>query len=139
MSNVEVERRQALCNQIIDGRAVAEWDESWLGVNEWWKADTPLLRAARGLVRFTLNGEVMAIGRASDNRWGIAKKFRDLVRPSPSSRDHHAGRLIFENRYDLTADIIVTGEDRNMERVNIALRKAMIELYRPLWNVPKTR
>lgn len=134
MRNMNDEGIVELCNQVIGGHAVGVWDKRWLSVPRWWLSDSPELRRARGLVRLSLRGEVMAIARASDNRRGFAKKFSDYVRPSPSSRDHHMGRLIHDNRHDLVADIIITGENSDMERVNIALKRAMVKLYRPVWS-----
>lgn len=118
----------------IAGRTIAEWDRLWRPVPDWRTANTPELQRGRGIVRFSLGGEVMAIVRASDNKRGFVKKFSDYVRPSPSSRDHYIGALIYENRRDLTADIIVTGECKDMERVNMALKQAMKQLYQPVWS-----
>ena len=89
MSNIDKDRLRELRNNIIGPRTVGEWDKDWEEVKDWWLADTPALRAARGLVRFTWKGEVVAVVRASDNLRGFVKKFSDYVRPSPSSRDHH--------------------------------------------------
>lgn len=137
MSNIDGERLRVLSSKVIDGRTVAEWDEDWEEVTKWSTADTPALRAARGLVRFTWNGEVVAIVRASDNQRGMVKKFSDYIRPSDSSRDHHLGQMIFEHRAELIAHILVTGENKDMERVNIELKRAMVELYQPAWMVSK--
>lgn len=138
MSNISTERRDALCSKVIGGRTVAEWDNRWVDVPDWRTVNTPELQGARGIVRFWLKGEVMAIGRASDNCRGIVKKFSDLTRPSPSSRDHHAGRLIYERRYELTADIIITAEKQEAEHINIALKGALVELYSPAWLASKS-
>ena len=137
MSNVDGARLRELRNKIIAGRTVADWDEGWEEVTKWRTADTPALRAARGLVRFTWNGEVVAILRASDNQRGMVKKFSDYIRPSDSSRDHPVGRRIYEHRAELTAHILVTGENKDMERVNIDLKRIMVELYRPTWMISK--
>lgn len=137
MNNIDSERLRVLSSKVIDGRTVSEWDEDWEEVTKWRTADTPALRAARGLVRFTWNGEVVAIVRASDNQRGIVKKFSDYVRPSDSSRDHPVGQKIYEHRAELTAHILVTGENKDMERVNIDLKRAMVELYQPTWMVSK--
>ncbi|MEJ7927422.1 hypothetical protein WG908_11725 [Sphingobium sp. AN641] len=128
MGSVEILGRE------VGGRTVAEWDKLWTPVPGWRTANTPELQKGRGIVRFRQSGKVMAIVRASDNKRGFVKKFSDYVRPSPSSRDHHIGALIYENRHDLTADIIVTGECQDMERVNMALKQAMKELYQPVWS-----
>lgn len=135
MSNIDSERLRELLTKVIGGRTVAAWDEDWEAVKDWRTADTPALRAARGLVRFTWNGEVVAIVRASDNQRGIVKKFSDHVRPSDSSRAHPLGQKIYEHRAELTAHILVTGENKDMERVNIDLKRAMVELYQPTWMV----
>lgn len=135
MSNIDSERLRVLRNKVIDGRTVAEWDEDWEAVTDWRTADTPTLRAARGLVRFTWNRDVVAIVRASDNQRGIVKKFSDYIRPSDSSRAHQLGQKIYEHRAQLTAHILVTGENKDMERVNIELKRAMVELYQPAWMV----
>lgn len=137
MSNVDGARLRELHNKVIGGRKVAEWDEDWEAVTDWRTADTPALRVARGLVRFTWNGEVVAIVRASDNQRGLVKKFSDYVRPSDSSRAHHLGQKIYEHRAELTAHILMTGENKDMERVNIDLKRAMVELYRPTWMISK--
>lgn len=126
---------EEIWNRLIAGRTVAEWDKLWRLVPDWRTANTAELQRGRGIVRFSLRGEIVAIVRASDNMRGFVKKFSDYVRPSPSSRDHPMGRRIFENRHDLTAEIIVTGESKDMERVNIALKEAMVELYPPVWLV----
>ena len=137
MSNIDSECLRELLAKVIGGRTVAEWDEDWEAVTDWRTADTPALRAARGLVRFTWNGEVVAIVRASDNQRGIVKKFSDYIRPSDSSRDHPVGQKIYEHRAELTAHILVTGENKDMERVNIELKRAMVEFYQPVWMVSK--
>lgn len=126
---------EGIWTRVIGVRTVAEWDKRWQLVPDWRTADTPELRRGRGIVRFCLHGEVVAIARASDNQRGFVKKFSDYVRPSPSSRDHPMGRRIYENRRNLTAEIIVTGESQDMEQVNIALKDAMVELYAPVWLV----
>jgi len=125
---------EGIWTRVIGVRTVAEWDKRWQLVPDWRTADTPELRRGRGIVRFCLHGEVVAIARASDNQRGFVKKFSDYVRPSPSSRDHHMGKMIHDNRHDLVADIIITGENSDMERVNIDLKRAMVKLYRPVWS-----
>lgn len=135
MSNIDNDRLRELRNNIIGARTVGEWDKDWEEVKDWWLADTPALRAARGLVRFTWKGEVVAVVRASDNLRGFVKKFSDYVRPSPSSRDHHLGQMIHEHRFELIAHILVTGQNSNMERLNTELKRDMVEIYQPAWMV----
>jgi len=135
MSDIDSERLRELLAKVIGGRTVAEWDEDWEAVKDWRTADTLSLRVARGLVRFTWDREVVAIVRASDNQRGFVKKFSDYVRPSDSSRDHPLGQKIYEHRAELIAHILVTGENKDMERLNIKLKRAMVELYLPAWMV----
>ena len=134
MSNISAARRDALCKQIIDGRPVAEWDKKWFHVADWRTNNTDELKAARGIVRLSMNGEVVFIGRASDNKRGIVKKFRDLVRSSDSSRRHYAGRLAYKHRNELTVDVIITAEYRQAEHINFQLKSALVELYAPAWS-----
>lgn len=122
-----------ICKRVIAGRTVATWDKLWRAVPDWRTSNASALLRGRGIVRFSLRGEVVAIARASDNMRGFVKKFSDYVRPSHSSRNHPMGQLIYENRHELTADIIVTGESKDMESVNMALKQAMAQLYSPAW------
>jgi hypothetical protein len=122
---------------LIDGRTIKEWSECWIAVPHGLTAYQLWLRHQVGLFRVCYRGRVMFIGVGTDKSGGIPKRLRDLFRPSPSGRNHHAGQLIYENRDLLTVDVLITGENKPAAReLAQHLKKLMIALHQPPWNAP---
>jgi hypothetical protein len=127
MTNVEL--------QVIDGRPVADWDKQWVRLEGGLRRSQRHLRGDAGLYRFSINGEVTAIGTGTDKKGGLAKRLADFHRPSPSGRNHYAGDLTFQNRTEITVEVLVVGRSYRAREVARQLRDPMVALHKPAWTV----
>ena len=121
---------------LIDGKTVDEWDRKWDDVPGGLRRPQPQLRHRVGLFRFTLRGQIMALGTAVDRSRGIAKRLADLTRTGVSGRNHYAGKLIFEHRDELELKVLVTGGNvEHAREIARQLRTPMIQRHHPVWTV----
>lgn len=121
---------------LIGGKTIDEWDADWTALKGGLRERHHHLDGLLGLYRLTLKGQDMAIGTGIDIRQGLPKRLYDFHRPSPSGRNHHMGRLIYEHRDQLEVQVLITGEGRQAQRLARQLRAAMLERHKPAWNVP---
>lgn len=122
----------------IGGKALEEWNLQWVCVPHGLKHHQAYLTEEVGLYRYLLNNETMALGAGTDSKGGIAKRLSDMIRPSWSGRDHHAGQLVYAHRNQLTVEVLLTGSGRQAQAIARRLRGPMIALHHPVWNVPIT-
>jgi hypothetical protein len=120
---------------LIGGQFIQEWDRKWVKVPGGLEHHHSHLRAKVGLYRLTLNGRIVAIGTGTDKKGGLAKRLSDFRRPSPSGRDHHAGRLIYENLDQIEVEVLITGK-RHQPETGRKLKWPMILRHRPSWTAP---
>lgn len=115
---------------------IDEWDTEWVALKGGLRQRHHDLDGLLGLYRLTLNGRDMAIGTGIDIRQGIPKRLYDFHRPSQSGRDYHCGQLIYRYRDQLEVQVLITGIDREAQRIARQLKAVMLERHRPAWNVP---
>lgn len=120
----------------IGGKTLEEWNLQWVRVPHGLKQHQAHLTEEVGLYRYLLDGQTMALGVGTDSKGGIAKRLSDMIRPSWSGRDHHAGQLIYAHRHRLTVEVLLTGSGRQAQAIARWLRDPMIALHQPVWNVP---
>ena len=121
--------------KLIGGRTVEEWDRMWVKVPEGLTRHQSHLRASVGLYRLILKGQTVVIGTGTDKGGGLAKRLSDFRRPSPSGRNHHAGRLIHEHLNLLEVEVLITG-GRYEPQAARRLRRPMIARHHPAWTAP---
>lgn len=121
----------------VGGKALADWDQMWVPLKGGATVYHAELRGRVGLYRFKLQGQVMAIGVATEQPGGLAKRLSDFRRDSSSARDHHMGRLINLHLHDLTAEVLITGSGSEGAALATQLTKAMVERHKPVWNCSK--
>lgn len=122
----------------IGGKTLEEWNQQWVRVPHGLKQHQAHLTEEVGLYRYLLDEQTMALGSGMDSKGGIAKRLSDMIRPSWSGRDHHAGRLIYAHRNRLTVEVLLTGSGRQAQAIARRLKKPMVELHQPVWNAPNT-
>ena len=120
----------------IDGKTLEEWNLQWVRVPNGLRQHQAQLTEEVGLYRYLLDGQTMALGAGTDSKGGIAKRLSDMIRPSWSGRDHHAGQLVYAHRDQLTVEVLLTGAGRQAQAIARRLRGPMITLHQPVWNVP---
>ena len=120
----------------IGDSTIDDWEVEWTHLNGGLRQRHHELDGLLGLFRLTLNGQDVFIGTGIDIKDGIPKRLYDFHRPSKSGRDHHAGRLIYEHRDKLEVQVLITGTDREAQRIARQLKSAMVERHRPAWNSP---
>lgn len=120
----------------IGGKTIAEWDRSWVKVDGGLKHPQPTLRWKVGLYRVSLRGEIVAIGKGTDKRGGLAKRFSDFCRASSSGRNHYAGELIYKNRDLVEMEVLITGHGPLEQEIAKQLKTPMIRLHQPIWSAP---
>lgn len=128
MTNIEL--------PLIGGKTIEEWDRSWVKVDGGLKHAQPTLRWKVGLYRVSLRGEIMAIGKGTDKRGGLAKRLSDFRRASSSSRNHYAGELIYQDRDLIEMEALITGHGPLAQEIAKQLKTPMIRLHQPVWNAP---
>lgn len=124
---------------LIDDKTIDAWDAEWKPLQGGLRQRHLEFEGLLGLYRFTLNGQDMAIGTGIDIRQGLPKRLYDFHRRSPSGRNHHMGRLVYDHRDRLEVQVLITGEGRQAQRIARQLRAAMLERHKPLWNVKRDR
>lgn len=120
---------------VIEGKTLREWEELWVPVSDKNSDLHPELNGKVGLYRASLNGGIMAIGRAIELPQGLSKRVRDFSRDSDSSRKHPTGIKINENLDDLVFEVLVTGTDRRGGNIAAKLKPPMIAVLKPSWTV----
>lgn len=115
---------------------IDEWEAEWVALKGGLRQRHHELDGLLGLYRLTLNGQDVAIGTGIDIRQGIPKRLYDFHRPSPSGRNHHCGQLIHQHRDQLEVQVLITGTDRDAQRIARQLKAVMLERHKPAWNVP---
>ena len=118
----------------IGGRSIESWDADWHVVPKGLIAHQAYLAGLFGLYRYRLGDRVMVLGAGTDTKGGIAKRCSDMIRPSPSGRDHYAGRMVFKHRDQLVLDVLITGDDRRAQKIARQLKWPMIDHHQPAWN-----
>lgn len=124
---------------LFGDKTVEEWDLEWVKVPGALRQSQRQLRDQIGLYRVTLRGEIVAIGVGTDKRGGLAKRFSDFRRPSPSGRNHHAGRLSYEHRKEVEMEVLITGDRHSSPEIAKQLKTPMIRRHRPVWTAPHGR
>lgn len=120
---------------LIGGQFIQEWDTKWVKVPGGLKRHQSHLRDSVGLYRLRLNGRDVAIGTGTDKHGGLAKRLSDFRRPSASGRNHHAGRLIYENLDQIEVEVLIMGKRHQPETAR-QLKWPMILRHRPAWTAP---
>ncbi|MFA4950040.1 hypothetical protein [Brevundimonas sp.] len=120
----------------IDDLALSEREAQWRKVPGGLRLAQRNLRDQIGLYRIRYRGEVAVVGVATDKKGGLAKRFSDFTRPSPSGRNHHAGRLIYEHRNEVELEVLITGDRHSSPDDAKRLKAPMIELHKPIWTAP---
>lgn len=119
----------------IGDSTIDEWDNEWVALKGGLRQRHHDLDGLLGLYRLILNGQDVAIGTGIDIRQGIPKRLYDFHRPSPSGRNHHAGQLIYQYRDQLEIQVLITGTDRQAQRIARQLKADMLERHKPAWNI----
>jgi hypothetical protein len=122
---------------LIGGKTLEEWNQQWVKVPGGLTQRQKQLRPDVGLFRMLLGGQIVVVGSGTDKRHGIEKRLYDLGRPGKSSRDHHAGRYIYENRHRLDVEVLITGRDEPARKIASRLKAPMMQLHKPAQNVLK--
>lgn len=122
----------------IDSKTLEEWNLQWVRVPNGLRQHQAHLTEDVGLYRYLLDGQTMALGTGTDSKGGIAKRLSDMIRPSWSGRDHHAGQLIYAHRNRLTVEVLLTGAGRYAQAIARRLKGPMVNLHQPVWNAPNT-
>lgn len=134
--NKEVElTKDELMLAEVGGKKVAEWEAEWSYVENGFKAEQPNLDGLLGLYRATLRGEIMYIGNSAELNRGLKKRLRDYSRASDSARDHFGAQKIIEHIEHVRCEIIVTGIDEDAQKNTAILKRLLILLHSPEWNV----
>lgn len=121
---------------LIGGRAIEDWDQSWVIVVGGLRYYQPELRYKAGLYRVSCKGQIMVIGAGAERVGGLAKRLSDFRRHSPSGRNHHAGELINANLDRLDVEVLITGTDGRARESAKQLKTPMLRLHRPVWSAP---
>lgn len=120
---------------LIGGKTIDEWDQLWVPVPNGLRQHQSHLTEAVGLYRYILNRQTMALGTGTDSKGGIAKRLSDMIRPSWSGRDHHLGKLVYDNRRRLAVEVLLTGSGHEAQAIARKLKVPMVNLHQPSWNV----
>ena len=121
---------------LFGGKTIEEWHGLWVVIPGGLQGYQRALRRKVGVYRVLWRGQIVAIGTATDLIGGLAKRLSDFSRPSPSGRNHHAGRLIHEHLSELVVEVLITGSDDNAREIARDLKTPMIRRHRPIWTAP---
>lgn len=122
--------------RLPDGQILVDWELLWVKVPGGLRQSQRQLRDKIGLYRVTFRGDIVVIGMGTDRKGGLAKRFSDFRRPSPSGRNHHAGRLIYEHRDEVELEVLITGDRHSSPDTAKQLKTLMIEKHKPAWTAP---
>lgn len=127
----------------IKGRTVSEWNSRWQDLGRLSSLnidDLSRYNKEIGLYKARIGGEVVYIGRAIEHEnGGFRKRLRDYVRESDSARTHGSGQKMNQNADSIQLSILVVGSSAEDVEAVRALERAMINLYKPNWNVQHNR
>lgn len=117
------------------GKSVNEWDKEWKTIGVLNSADLTPYNKCVGLYRHKLDNKVIYVGRATElNNGGLRKRLRDYTRNSDSARNTKSGRYIYDNRNQITTDILIIGDTEKDIKITKFLEHPFITRYNPSMN-----
>jgi hypothetical protein len=121
---------------VVAGLPLSEWRNKRYRLDAGLRRKYHELYGTVGVYIVILHGQDMYIGCGTEmRRRGLGKRLYDFIRDSGSARDHHAGHLIHQHRGQVAIDIIPTGSDHAAVRVAGDLKRALLAVGKPPWNV----
>jgi len=109
---------------------------NWIALDGWYWNKLVGFDQVRGLLRVSLNGRVMFIGRAAAVGSNLKSRLDAYSKPYGTGRDHYAGQMICAHRAEVVMEIAVL--DLPAFEIN-QLADDLIKECRPPWNVPKPK
>lgn len=128
-----------MTNPQIDGKLLSDWEKEWDRKKGGFAIPHDELRQELGLYRAVLDGEVVAIGRATEVGRGLSKRLGDLRRSKGSAGAHHIGRMIRKHVDELELEVLIVGRNHHAAEVTKVLRREMNRFHQPKWNVHKLK
>ena len=106
---------------------------NWITIPLWDKIGLSGFTHARGIFQFLLDDETMFIGFAAGLNANLGNRIVAYRSPKGTGRNHHAGRLIYEQRAELKLQIAIL--DLPEEQIAL-LANELIKEIQPPWRVP---
>ncbi len=130
--------REELLSLVICGRTIEEWDMRWEAVPGGFAGEHPELIGVPGLARAVLNGQVMYILRAIEDR-GLQKGLQRIRGKPQTGNAGFGARKIKEHIADLDLEILRVEDVGSTTGCIKELKSRMIDLHRPTWDAAHQR
>lgn len=128
---------------LFGGKTLQEWERNWVYIGIWGSLTLDDLRPYNksvGVYKAEIGGEIKYIGRAIElYNGGFRKRIRDYTRDSDSARKHQSGKNMHEYADKIRISFLVIGDDREDIGLTMAIEEALIQKYKPEWNVQNKR
>lgn len=109
---------------------------NWTHLKGWHRNKLVGFDQVRGLLRVSLNGRIMFIGRAAATGSSLKSRLDAYRKPYGTGRNHYAGQMIYAHRATVVMEYAVL--DLPAFDIN-QLAEALIEKHNPPWNMNTDR
>ena len=121
----------------IGCKSIREWNELWTPLSGGFKTKHPELSNSVGLARAVLNGQTMYILRGTEHlHGGIEKSLQRIRGKAQTGNSGYGAQMIRKHIHELQLEILVIGCGLTAVEPTKALKKALVKLVNPLWNMP---
>lgn len=109
---------------------------TWVALPGWHLVNLVGFSQVRGLIRVSLNGRVMFIGRAAAQGSSLKSRLDAYRKRYGTGHTHYAGQMIYAHRAEIVMEIAIL--DLPAFEIN-QLAVDLIDRLQPPWNMPTDR
>jgi len=109
---------------------------NWKALDGWYRNKLVGFGQVRGLIRVSLDGRIMFIGRAAAMGSSLKSRLDAYSKPYGTGRNHYAGKMIYAHRAEILMEYAVL--DLPAFEIN-QLADDLIEMHEPPWNMQTDR
>lgn len=137
-SDPSIPTRTTFKQTIIAGKSLGQWDGEWQRLNGGFAVAHREVHGYVGVFRAVQGEEVMYVGCSSAGRGGkLYQRLLNFKNQEQRSNSHYGAIKIREHIGTLTLEVICLGRTSKDRFSARELKKLMIELHQPAWNVRK--
>lgn len=137
-ADTSIPTQTTLKQTIIAGKSVGQWDGEWQRLKGGFAVKHREVHGYVGVFRAVQGADVMYIGCSSAAKGGkLYQRLLNFKNQEQQSNSHYGARKIREHIGTLSLDVICLGRTSKDRFSARELKRLMIELHQPAWNVRK--
>jgi len=130
--------RKLLKQKLMAAKPLGQWDAEWQRLDGGFAVPHREVHGYVGVFRALLRGEVMYVGCSSAAKGGkLYQRLLNFKNQEQRSNSHYGATKIRENIAAVSLEVICLGRTSKEQFFARELKRLMIELHQPAWNVRK--